>query len=396
MQTESFGPDVQRVQRIALIAGVVALLLCAVGAFLSPAAFFQAYLVAFLYWIAYPLGALALVSLYHLGGGRWGFPIRRPLEAAMLTIPLFALLFVPLIIGMSTLYPWARPDEVAVDPILQHKSVYLNVPFWLGRAALYFVLWSLAAYSLRRLSLNQDRTGDLDLPRQLGRRGRLALAVYVLGISFASIDWAMSLDAHWFSTIYGMMFIAGQGLTAIAFSIVILRLVTRRPDIAAVTPQQTINDLGNLLLAFVMLWTYMNLSQYLIIWAGNLPEEVPWYLRRSDGGWWWFTLLLLFLQFVLPFFVLLARANKVNHGRLARLAGLVLFVRFLDMYWIVIPEVRHEGPAFHWLDVVAPIAIGGLWIAAYIWSLQRQALLPVHDHRDPRLQPADHGHQAPA
>jgi hypothetical protein len=391
-QTESLGPDMLRVQRIALIAGVLALVLCAVGAFLSPAAFFQAYLVAFLYWLAYPLGALALVALYHLGGGRWGFPIRRPLEAAMLTIPLFALLFVPLIFGMGTLYPWARPEEVAGDAILQHKSLYLNVPFWLGRAALYFVLWSAVAYSLARLSLVQERTGDPDMPRQLGRRGRLGLAVYVLGISFASIDWAMSLDAHWFSTIYGMLFIAGQGLTAIAFSIVILRVLARRPEIAAVTPQQTVNDLGNLLLAFVMLWTYMNLSQYLIIWAGNLPEEVPWYLRRSDSGWWWYTLLLLFFQFVLPFFVLLARANKVNHTRLARLAVLILVMRFFDMYWLVMPEVRREGPVFHWLDVVAPIAIGGIWIAAYIWSLQRRPLLPAHDHRDPRLQPAEHGH----
>src|SRR5262245_13332357 len=147
-QNGVLGSGASRIQRIALIAGVVALILCAIGAFLDSTAFFQAYLMAFLYWLAFPLGSMTIVALYHLGGGVWGFPIRRPLEAAMMTIPLFALLFVPLIFGLSTLYPWARPEEVAHDPILQHKSVYLNVPFVLGRAALYFVAWSLIALLL--------------------------------------------------------------------------------------------------------------------------------------------------------------------------------------------------------------------------------------------------------
>jgi hypothetical protein len=390
----ALGPGVSRIQRIALIAGVVALILCVVGAFLDPTAFFQAYLVAFLYWLAFPLGALAIVALYHLGGGVWGFPIRRPLEAAMMTVPLFAVLFVPLIFGWSTLYPWARPEEVARDPILQHKSVYVNVPFTLGRAVLYFVLWSLVAFMLHRTSLEQDRTGDPDLPRLLGRRSRFGLVFVILALSFASFDWAMSLDAHWFSTIYGMLFLAAYGLTGIAFAIVVLWLLAERPPTSEVTTPATFSDLGNLLLAFVMLWTYMNLSQYLIIWSGNLPDEVPWYLRRSDNGWWWYTLLLFAFQFVAPFLVLLARNNKRNSQTLARIAGFVLFMRFVDMYWIVMPEVRREGLSFHWLDIVAPIGIGGVWVAAYIWSLQRQPLLPAHDHRDPRLQPDAHGHAA--
>jgi hypothetical protein len=347
---------------------------------------------AYLYWLAFPLGALAIVGIYHLGGGAWGFPIRRPLEAAMVTIPLFALLFVPLIFGFSYLYPWARPDEVAQDTILQHKSVYMNVPFVIGRAVLYFALWSFAAYSLRRLSLEQDRTGDPDLPRQLGRRGRLALGIYVLAISFASVDWAMSLDPHWFSTIYGMLFLAAQGLTGISFSIIVLRLLAERPPTSEATPPQTFNDLGNLLLAFVMIWTYMNLSQFLIIWSGNLPEEVPWYLRRSEGGWWWYSLVLIALQFVLPFFVLLPRNSKRNGHFLALVAVFILAIRLVDIFWIVMPEVRREGLAFSPLDILAPIGIGGIWVAAYIWSLRRQPLLPAHDERDPRLRQAEHGH----
>jgi hypothetical protein len=393
-ESAALGPGVGRIQRIALIVGVVAMILCAIGAFLDPTAFFQAYLMAFLYWLAFPLGALAIVALYHLGGGVWGFPIRRPLEAAMMTVPLFALLFVPLIFGWSTLYPWARPEEVAHDPILQHKSVYLNVPFTLARAALYFVLWSLVALMLYRRSLAQDRTGDPDLPRLLGRNSRFGLVFVILALSFASFDWAMSLDAHWYSTIYGMLFLAAYGLTGIAFAIVVLRLLAERPPTAEVTTPATFNDLGNLLLAFVMIWTYMNLSQFLIIWAGNLPEEVPWYLRRTENGWWWYTILLFGFQFVLPFMVLLARTNKRNRQTLARLAGFILFLRLADMFWLVMPEVRREGLYFTWLDFVAPIAIGGIWIAAYLWSLQRQPLLPAHDHRDPRVRPAEQDHGA--
>ena len=387
-QSQALGPEVGRYQRIALIAGVAGLILCAVGAFLDTTAFFQAYLMAFLYWLAFPLGALGIVALYHLGGGTWGFGIRRPLEAAMTTIPLFAILFVPIIFGLNTLYPWTHET----DAVLQAKSAYLNVPFWLARAALYFIVWSGAALLLYRTSLAQDRTGDPDLLRLLGRRSRLGLGFYVLAISFASIDWAMSLDPRWFSTIYGMLFLAGQGLTGVAFAIIVLRWLAARPPTAEVTTPQTFNDLGNLLLAFVMIWTYMNLSQYLIIWAGNLPEEVTWYLRRTEGGWQWYTLLLFGLQFLLPFVVLLARDNKRNGQRLARLAGFILFMRLADMFWIVMPELRHDGLSISWLDIAAPIGIGGVWVATFLWRLQRLPLLPLHDHKDPRLRPAGHDH----
>jgi hypothetical protein len=389
-QNQAAMPEIARYQRLALIVGAVALLLCAIGAFIDTTAFFQAYLVAFLYWLAFPLGALAIVAVYHLSGGVWGLGIRRPLEAAMTTIPVFLLLFVPLIFGMETLYPWTHET----DAILEAKSPYLNVPFWLARVVLYFLVWGGITWLLYYTSRKQDRTGDPDLPRLLGRRSRFSLAFYVLTISFAAIDWAMSLDPHWFSTIYGMLFIAGQGLTGIAFSIVVLRWLSQRSPIDEVTTPSTFNDLGNLLLAFVMIWTYMNLSQYLIIWAANLPEEVTWYLRRMEGGWQIYTVLLFLLQFALPFVTLLARDNKRNGRTLARLAIFVLVMRLLDIYWIVMPEVRHDGLSVSWLDIVAPIGIGGIWIAVFLWRLQHLPLLPLHDHRDPRLRPAaaDHGH----
>jgi hypothetical protein len=394
-QIEVFGPRVDRIQRVALIAGAAGLALCAVGAFLDPTAFFQSYLMAYLYWLAFPLGSMALLALYHLGGGVWGFPIRRSLEAAMITVPLFALLFVPLIFGWSSLYPWARPEQVAADPVLLHKSVYTNVPFTLGRAVLYFLLWTGGALLLYRMSIQQDRTGDPDLPRLLGRRGRLALFFFVLAVTFSSFDWAMSLDPHWFSTIYGVMFLIGDGLTGIAFAIIVLRLLSTRPPVSEVTTTQTFNDFGNLLLAFVTLWAYMNLSQFLIIFAANLPEENPWYLRRTEGAWWWFTLLLVVFQFVGPFFVLLARSNKRNRQALAALAGFVLFMRLVDMFWMIMPELRRDGLLFHWLDFVTTIGIGGIWIAAYIWALKRQPILPLHDHRDPRVRSVEHGESTP-
>jgi len=307
-QTQALDPRADTIQRGALLAGAIGLVLCAVGAFIDPNAFFQAYLMGFLYWLAFPLGSMAIVALYHLSGGAWGFGIRRPLEAGMMTIPLMALLFVPVLFGLPNLYPWARPDAVAADPILQHREPYLNLTFVLIRAVIYFVAWTGGAYLLYRTSQEQDRTGDPDLPRLLGRRGRLALFFFVLAVTFSAFDWAMALDPHWFSTIYGIMFLICDGLTGIAFAIIVLRLLFQTPPVSEVTTTQTFNDLGNLLLAFVTLWAYMNLSQFLIIWSVNLPEENPWYLRRADGGWWFFTLALVIFQFIAPFLILLARA----------------------------------------------------------------------------------------
>jgi len=314
-----------------------------------------------------------------------------------MTIPLMALLFVPLLFGLPNLYPWARPAEVVADPILQHREPYLNLPFVLIRAVIYFVAWSGGAYLLYRTSQEQDRTGDPDLPRLLGRRGRLALFFFVIAVTFSAFDWAMALDPHWFSTIYGIIFLIGDGLTGIAFAIIVLRLLSTRAPVSEVTSTQTFNDLGNLLLAFVTLWAYMNLSQFLIIWSVNLPEENPWYLRRADGGWWFFTLALVIFQFVAPFLILLARGNKRNPILLARVAIFVLFMRLIDMFWMLMPEVRRDGLVFHWLDFVTPIGVGGLWIATFIWMLKRQPILPLHDHRDPRLHSAGNrgDHAAP-
>jgi hypothetical protein len=393
-QNESVRPQLVRVQRLALIAGAVGLVLCAVGAFLNLGQLLQSYLFAYMFWLGIALGSMAITFLYHMVGGAWGFAIRRLAEAAALTLPLMLVLFLPiaadLLVGPSRLYEWARP-EAAGDPIIQGKAGYLNVPFFLLRALLYFALWIGMAYTLNRWSGEQDRTADAALADRMRLLGRYGLVVYVLSLTFAAVDWVMSTEPHWFSSIFGVLFLAGQGLSGMAFMIVTAGLLSRREPLAQVTSVHAFNDLGNLLLAFVMFWTYINLSQYLIIWSGNLPEEVPWYIHRTQGGWEWLIRFVLVFQFFLPLLVLLSRRTKRSIGRLTTLAAVILCVHLVEVFWRIVPSFRPDGLEVAWTDIVAPIAIGGIWIAAFVWLLGRRSLVALHDPRAPTLQEA-HGH----
>jgi len=367
-----------RALRVALVAGVLALL----GLLLDPQGFFRSYLIAYLFWIALPLGAYGLVALHHMVGGGWGFVIRRILESAAATLPLMALLFVPLLFGLDDLYPWARPETVAGDALLQHKQPYLNVPFFAGRAALYFSLWIGVVSVLNRLSARQDGSGDPAISRRLQLLSGPSLPLYGLTVSFAAIDWAMSLEPHWFSTIYGMLFVAGQGLATLAFATVALVMLADLPPLVAVVRPKHFHDLGNLTLAFVMLWAYMAYSQYLIIWSGNLPEEITWYLHRGAGGWQYLGVALIFLHFALPFLLLLSRRTKRSGEALLRVALLLLALRFVDIYWLIAPAFSPRLFTFGWLDVVLPVAIGALWIAAWTRNLESWSLLPNDPNMD--------------
>lgn len=384
--------ELRRVQAPALAVGVFGLAACAAGAYLDPGIFFPSYLFAFIFWLGVALGSLAIEMLYHLVGGAWGLPIRRIQEAAALTLPLLMVLFVPLLFGLGWLYAWARPDAVAADPLLQHKSVYLNPTFYTIRAALYFVIWIGMAYLLNRWSLEQDRTGDPALAERMRNLSRFGLVVYMLTLTFASIDWVQSTEAHWYSTIYGLIYLAGQGLSGFSFAIIIAALLSSQEPLRSVATPSRFGDLGGLLLVFVMFWAYVELSQFLLIWSGNLPEEVTWYVQRGQGGWNWVIITVIALQFVLPFLLLLARRTKRTARALAAVAGLILVVHLLDLFWLVVPPFRPQGLSLHWLDVAAPIGIGGIWVAAFIWLLGRRPLLPLHDPRNPALQKAiEHG-----
>ena len=386
-QAEILYSQLNRIQWWALGVGALGLAICALGALLDPPQFFQSYLFAYLLWWGVALGSMAIVMLYHLVGGGWGFMVRRVLERAALTLPLLALLFVPLLFGLGSLYSWARPAAVAADPLLQHKSLVLNPIFYSIRAAVYFAFWSGLAYFLNRWSLEQDRTGNPALEARLRDLSRFGLVFNLLAVTFAALDWVMSIEPDWYSTIYGLIYVAGQGLAGFSFAIIATGLLRRREPLAGVVTPARFNDLGNLLLVFVMFWAYVALSQFLLIWSGNLPEEVIWYTRRSQGGWSWVVMAIVAFQFALPFVLLLLRRVKSTPGMLVALAFLVIGVHVLDLFWLVVPPFR-AGLSVHWLDLAAPVGIGGIWVAAFIWLLRRAPLLPQHDPRDPRVQEA--------
>lgn len=369
--------DLDRLKVRALVAGVVALAVCALGLFVSPPAFYRAYLVAYLFFLGVALGCSALLMLYHLTGGGWGVVLRRTLESASRTLPLLAILFVPLAFGLRELYLWADPEVVAADPGLQHKSAYLNVPFFLGRAAFYFAVWAAFAFVLNRWSAEQERTNDPRLPRCFQLLSGPGLGLYGLTVTFAAIDWIMSLQPLWWSTIFGVLVGCGQLLSGLAFAVAVLLLLAARPAFAGVLSPQRLNDLGNLLLAFVMLWAYMSFSQFLLIWSGNLPEETPWYTRRLGTGWQWVGVILIAFHFALPFALLLSRDVKRNLPTLAAVAVGVLCMRLLDVFWLVVPSVHAEDlRRLVWTDLFAPVGIGGVWLWCFLWQLGKRPLTP--------------------
>jgi hypothetical protein len=316
--------------------------------------------------------------LHHLVGGAWGFGIRRILEAATRTLPLMLLLFVPILFGIHSLYVWSHPEVVAADHALQEKRAYLNVPFFIVRAAVYFVTWIVVAFFLNRWSAQQDATGSPLLLRRFQLLSAAGIVAYSLTLTFASIDWGMSIDPHWYSTIYGLLFIVGQLLAGMAFAILVGAFLSEAPPVGDHLTPSVFQDLGNLLLAFVMLWAYISFSQYLIIWAGNLPEEIPWYLRRGANGWQWVAATLALFQFALPFVLLLARGNKRKKTVLSVIAAAVLLMRWVDIYWLVAPSFMPRV-GIHLFDFILFTLIGGLWLFVFLGELNKRSLLPQRD-----------------
>ena len=363
----------------ALIVGVAGLGFAAIGLFVSPSQFFRSYLWAFLFWFGIAMGCLPLLMLYHLVGGAWGFTIRRIIESGTRTLPVLAILFVPILFGIPYLYEWSHPDKVAQAEVLRLKQPYLNRPFWIVRAIFYFAVWLFYAYRLNRMSRVQDEAADPMLPKRLQRISGPGLAVYGLTITFASFDWAMSLEPQWYSTIYGMLWIVSQALSGLAFAVAIVALLSDTAPIARLSLPDSLHDLGNLLLAFVMLWAYLSFSQLLIIWSGNLPEEIHWYLSRLRNGWEWVAAALILFHFFVPFFLLLARFKKRHVRWIATIALLILIMRVVDTYWIITPAFYGDRLTLHWLDLFALIGIGGIWLAVYARALTLMPLLPLHD-----------------
>ena len=370
--------------------GVFAALLCVAGFVMESQReqVMRGYLIGFMLWLGLSLGCLAMLMVQHLSGGLWGLSIRRILEAATKGLPLMLVLWIPLVLGRHYLYGWMSGEGVN-----QGNSWYLNMPFWWLRQAIYFAVWLGLMYVLNKRSALQDEPGNYPRFQLISGIGCL---LYALTISFAAVDWVMSLDPHWGSTIYGLIFIAGEGLSALAFSIIMLTVLTGYSPMREIIKPEQFHDIAKLMLAFVMLFAYFSFSQWLIIWAGNLPDEISWFLNRIRGGWGVVALAIILFHFALPFALLLSRNLKRDGHKMIGLAVLLMFMRLVDIYWYVVPNFAHARGHFYFSPwyLVAPIALGGLWLGFFFYNLRQRPILPMYEPQMPSLlhQGSGHGH----
>ena len=341
--------------------------------------FFQAYLVAYTFVFGIVLGSMALLMVQHLSGGAWGVVIRRPLEAAVRTMPIMALLFLPIAFGVPHIYHWSHADVVANDPMLQWKAPYLNTTAFYLRQVVFFLIWLAIGRMLTTWSAEQDRNPSPALMRKFAILSGAGLVIYSLTVTFAMIDWTMSVNAHWFSTMWGPLYMVGQALSAMAFAIAIVILLSQSAPLNRIITVHHLHDLGKFLFAFLMLHAYLSFSQFLIIWSANLAEEIPHYLVRWDSGYQYVSIFMILGHFVVPYAMLLSRNTKRSFQRLRLIATWILFARVVDYYWHVAPEFHKEGLSIGVLDLFTPIAVGGVFLALFAANLRKYSLLPIND-----------------
>lgn len=381
MSTQETNSELSGLQTKALLVGALGLAAAAAGFAMDSEQFYRSYLTGYLYWLAPTLGCLGWTMIYHLTAASWGVPARRIWESAGRTMPLMGILAIPVVMGMQTLFPWARPEAVD-DALIQAKAAFLNEPFFLVRVVIYVVLWSAIGILLSRWSLQQDADGPQPAIRKLRFLSGAGLVLMALTLTFFSVDFVMSLDPHWFSTIFGFLFAAADLLAAMAFTVLAVRFLEKTDSLKKLVNVDTYHDYGNLLLGFIMLWTYMNLSQFLIIWSGNTQEEAPWYLQRMGDGWLVISQALIIFHFALPLLFLLTRWTKRNPSRLVFVAIWILVMRFVDLYWLTQPSMSHgSGVHLHWMDLAVLIGLGGLWVGVFAMHLKDKPLLAKNDPR---------------
>jgi hypothetical protein len=383
-QNEHLASQFNKLQQRSMIAGVAGIILLAVGALMARADFFQSYLYGYLIWMWLTLGCLGVLLLHHLVSGSWGHIIQRYVEAGAKNLPLMLVLFLPILLGMNTLYPWLHPHETidhAYIHAVEKKLGYLNVPFFMLRQGIFFALWIAFALWLTKKSQEQDKTGNVLLTRSMKIFSGPATVLFVLTATFASVDWMMSLEPEWYSTMYGIGRIVGALLTTIAFCILLVRFFGDHEPLKRIITTRHVHHLGNLMFAFTIVWAYIAFSEFLIIWSGNLPEDNMWHLRRMGTEWNAFAVILILGHFLVPFLFLLSRQMKRHIEPLARLAVGILVMRLIDMYWLVFPAFNNHEFKFHWLSIIAPIAIGGIWLWMFFYQLKKQPLLPLNDPR---------------
>jgi hypothetical protein len=388
-------PVVKTIALRSLIVGVVFGIVAVILAVKQPDEFFRAYLLGFMCWLGVALGSMAILMIRHLTGGGWGMVIRRILGAAMRTLPLLAVLFIPVILGMRKLYIWAQPLENIADKHLREHladitRTYLTPRGFFWRAVFYFAIWNLLSFLLSHWSKQTDRAGAPDNTQRFKAVAGPGLILYAFTISFAAIDWVMSLDPSWISTIFGLIILIGEVLSAMCFAVVVERILFNYKPMSEMLKPDFVHDHGKWMLTFIMVWAYFSFSQWLIIWAGNLPAEITFYLKRLNGGWGWIGLILALFHFAVPFAILLSRSFKRDIRKLVWLAIWLMLMRFVDLFWIIEPNFSQTFKLTV-ADVVVPIAIGGLWLAYFFRNLGSLPLLPAYDPSAGEvLEPAHH------
>ena len=388
-------PIVKTIGQRSLIIGVVASVIAVILALKSPTEFYRAYLLSYMDWLGIALGSMAIIMIRHLTGGGWGVVIRRLQGAAMRTLPLLALLFIPIALGMKHLYIWARPlDQVADEHLRKHlediTKTYLTPSGFVYRAIFYFIVWNVISFLLSKWSKEGDSATAPDNTNKFKTVAGPGLILYGGTISFAAIDWIMSLDPSWISTIFPLVILIGEVLAAMCFAVVVERILFNYKPMSDMLKPDFVHDHGKWMLAFIMVWAYFNFSQWLIIWGGNLPTEITYYIRRMNGGWGWVGLFVVIFHFAVPFALLLSRPFKRNIYKLVWLAAWMLIMRYVDLFWIIEPSFSKTF-CVTLADIVLPFAMGGLWMAYFFYNLGSLPLLPVYDPTASEvLEPAHH------
>ncbi len=395
--SESLANALNRIQRIALVVAVVGIIATVIGAVLDPEDFFKSYLVGYVYWVQIGIGSLGFLMIHHVAGGRWSGAAQRVWESAAKTLPLMLVLFTPLIIGGVTIYEWADPEVIAVDKIVQFKLPYLNMPFFIGRLVFYFALWIGLTFWLSSVSRKLDETGDPKLRDRLKGIAGPGLLFFVLAVTFASFDWMMSLESHWFSSSYGVHFLVGSGVTTLGFTILMMNALHKHDPFKKLMTPLHFSDYGNFLLGVTMLWAYLTFSQYLIQWSGNLAEETPWYLTRTQHGWELIAYILIIFHFILPLFLLMPRGMKRNPSRLIWIAGMMMLARPVDLIYLIVPAFYKDTLFIPWMNFATLLAVGGIWVATFVWQFKRQkSIIPLNDERTAMPEEVVHGQPSPA
>jgi len=368
--------------RGAIALGMIGLAFVLLGIVTDPQQAYMSYLVAYMAVLGTVLGALMLVVMSYVVGARWYVVLRRLTEAIAGTLPILALLFIPILFGLRHVYPWAMPEPEVTRELqaeIAKKAAYLNAPFFVIRAIAYFVVWSVIALLLRGWSVRQDHEGGVRLTLWQRRLSAGGIPFLAVALTFASFDWLMSLTPAWWSTVYGVYYFAGAIVAGISLVALLAMMAVRASVLADYVGDEHFGALGKLLLTFVIFWAYIAFAQLLIIWIGDIPAEATWYIKRLRGGWGQVGLALLIFHFAVPFMLLLPRALKRSPRAMAAIGIMLLIMHYFDVYWLAMPELHPEGMTVHWLDFASLAAVIGCTAAYGVWLFQRSAPVPVGD-----------------